>query len=252
MSVVGDLGLLAAGVGGGLSGSVAGLASLVTYPALLAFGLGPIAANATNTVALVFSGVGSVGASRPELAGQAARLRRLVPLALVSGAAGAAAVLLTPSGAFARVVPWLIAAASLVIVLPRPARPPTTVGGAPAVDRRALPAIVFVVAFYAGYFGAAGGVVLLAALLAATTETMARANAAKNVLLGGANLAGAVVFAAFGPLHWTAALALGAGCLIGSGMGPSVVRRVPARGLRLVIGVLGLGLAVVLAFQAYT
>jgi len=53
--------LLAAGIVGGLTGSIAGLASLATYPALLAVGLAPVSANVTNTVALVFTGVGTVG-----------------------------------------------------------------------------------------------------------------------------------------------------------------------------------------------
>ena len=52
--------LVVAGVAGGLAGSIAGLASLTTYPALLAVGLGPVAANVTNTVALVFSSAGYV------------------------------------------------------------------------------------------------------------------------------------------------------------------------------------------------
>ena len=80
--------LVLAGVGAGLTGSIAGLASLISYPALLAVGLPPVTANVTNTVALVLTGVGSVSASRPELKGQG---RRLVPLAtagLFGGAAG--------------------------------------------------------------------------------------------------------------------------------------------------------------------
>ena len=61
----------------GIVGSVASLASLVSYPALLALGLPPVSANVTNTVALVFSGVGSAAGSRPELAGQGRRVARL-------------------------------------------------------------------------------------------------------------------------------------------------------------------------------
>ena len=64
--------LFAAGIGGGLAGSIAGLASVTTYPALLLVGLPPVAANVTNTVALVFNGVGSVSGSLPELSGQRA------------------------------------------------------------------------------------------------------------------------------------------------------------------------------------
>src|SRR5207253_99660 len=56
--------LLCAGVGGGLAGSIGGLASLVSYPALLAAGLSPVTANVTNTVSMVFSGAGAAAGSR--------------------------------------------------------------------------------------------------------------------------------------------------------------------------------------------
>ena len=67
MTVVEFLLLVLAGIGAGLIGSVAGLASLVSYPALLATGIPPVTANITNTVSLVLTSVGSVSASRPEL-----------------------------------------------------------------------------------------------------------------------------------------------------------------------------------------
>ena len=69
--------LVVAGVGAGLTGSVAGQASLVSYPALLAAGVPPLTANMTNTVAVVLNGVGSVSASGPELKGQEPRVLRL-------------------------------------------------------------------------------------------------------------------------------------------------------------------------------
>ena len=94
--------LILAGFGGGLVGSVAGLASLVSYPALLAVGLPPVTANVSNTVALVFSSVGSVWGSRPELRGQRARVRHLGYVAIAGGTTGAVLLLATPSSA----LPW--------------------------------------------------------------------------------------------------------------------------------------------------
>jgi uncharacterized membrane protein YfcA len=250
MSVLEVAGLVLAGIGGGLTGSIAGLASLVTYPALLAVGLSPIGANVTNTVALVWSSVGSTVGSRPELVGQAIRIRRLVPLAVVAGAVGAALALLTPSGLFARIVPWLILAAALAIVARRRG-PVLAPGEVVAADRRGLPWAVAAIGVYGGYFGAAAGVVLLAVLLAATSDSFARVTATKNVVLGAANAAGAVVFAVWGPVRWTTAVPLAVGCFVGARLGPVVVRRVPTGPLRLVIGVLGVGLAGVLAYRAY-
>lgn len=61
--------LIIAGFAAGLLASVAGLASLVSYPALLAVGLPPVIANVTNTTALIFSGIGSTVSSLRELHG---------------------------------------------------------------------------------------------------------------------------------------------------------------------------------------
>src|SRR3978361_477576 len=92
--------LFLAGIGAGITGSTAGLASLISYPALLAVGLPPVIANVTNTVALIGSSIGSVSRSRRELRGLGADIRRLIPIAVLAGAAGAALLLLTPSDAF--------------------------------------------------------------------------------------------------------------------------------------------------------
>ena len=107
--------LVLAGVGAGLTGSIAGLASLISYPSLLAVGIPPVTANITNTVALVLNSVGSVSASRPELRGQGRRLLPLMGGALLGGMTGMALLLLTPAEAFEKVVPFLIAGASVAI-----------------------------------------------------------------------------------------------------------------------------------------
>jgi len=96
-------------------------------PALLLVGLPPVTANVTNTVALVFNGVGSVLGSRPELKGQGAWLKRIAPAAVVGGAVGAALLLSTPAQGFERVVPILLALASAAILLPRASRQETRV-----------------------------------------------------------------------------------------------------------------------------
>jgi uncharacterized protein len=242
--------LVLAGIGGGLSGSVAGLASLVSYPALLAVGLPPVTANVSNTVALVFSTAGSMWGSRPELTGQRAQARRLGTIALAGGITGAILLLATPSSSFELVVPWLIGLASLGILLPR------------RVDRVAeftarwhvwgLGIGIYLVAVYGGYFGAGAGVLLLALLLFASAEPLPRSNALKNLLLGVANGMAALAFVLFGPVRWRAVVPLAIGFLIGGRLGPVIVRRAPPGPLRLGIACAGLGLAVHLGLDAYT
>jgi uncharacterized membrane protein YfcA len=242
--------LILAGIGAGLIGSIAGLASLVSYPALLAVGLGAVSANVTNTVALIFSGIGSTAGSRPELVGQGARLRRLGITAAVGGLIGGGLLLVTPAAAFERVVPWLIAAASVAILIRQQ-------GGllpehhAHGSDSRTLQLGVLLVAVYGGYFGAAAGVLMVALLLALTRESLPRSNAVKNVILAIANTVAAIAFAVLGPVHWAAVVPLGLGFLAGGRLGPAVVRRAPAGVLRTLIGIAGLGLAARLGISAY-
>ena len=242
--------LLAAGILGGLTGSIAGLASVATYPALLLAGLPPVAANVTNTVSLVFNGIGSVLGSQPELRGQGGWLRRIVPAAALGGVAGAALLLLsTPAEGFEKVVPILLGGSAVLILLPRRSAPAHR-GHRPRAGLRASAAIL-AICIYGGYFGAAAGVLLLALLLTTGTDTLAHANAGKNVVLGVANATAALVFAVFAPVHWMAVVPLGAGCLVGSRLGPVVVRRAPAAPMRILIGLAGFGLAVKLGVDAY-
>ncbi|MCK9874418.1 sulfite exporter TauE/SafE family protein [Frankia sp. Ag45/Mut15] len=241
--------LIGAGVLAGITSTVAGLASLVSYPALLATGLPPLAANVTNTSALLFVAVGAGVGSRPELVGQGARLRRYGVAMFLGGAAGAALLLALPASAFERVVPVLIAGSAVVLwlqpsILAR--RRADAAEGGPVVF-----GLVLLTGVYLGYFGAGGGIALLAALAVAIPEPLVRVNALKNVVSGFANVVAAATFAVFGPVRWLSVLPLAAGLLVGGAVGPSLVRRLPPGLLRALVGLAALGLATSLALDAY-
>lgn len=262
--------LLGVGALAGVVSTVASLASVVSYPALLAFGLSPVSANVTNTVALMFTGLGAAAGSRPELTGQAHRVRTLGLLTAAGGGAGAAVLLLTPPRGFEYAAPLLIALGSVLLLLRRDPHLERSDDGGSAVGPNgqaslatgsAAPAgssgrwlsraAVFGVAVYIGYFGAAGGIIMLAALTRMYVQSLAKTNALKNVISGLANAVAGIGFAIFGPVRWAAAVPLAAGFLIGGWIGPSLVRRLPAGGLRIFIGVCGLAVAVRLAVTAY-
>jgi uncharacterized protein len=242
--LTGDIVLLVgAGAVAGMVGSAGGTASLISYPALLAVGIPPFQANVTNAVAFVASLPGSAAGSRPELRGQGHWLRRWALIAGAGGAAGAALLLLTPSGVFERVVPFLVAFAALALLL----QPKISVWqethlttSSPAL----LPCGVLAASVYNGYWGAGAGVMILALLLVTVDQHLARANALKNMLLGVADVVAAVGFVLFGPVDWAAAAPLALGFLAGSRVGPSITRRVPGNVLRVLVGLAGLGLAI--------
>jgi uncharacterized membrane protein YfcA len=241
--------LLAAGTLGGIFSTVVSIASLVSYPVLLALGVPPLSANMTNTVSLVLTGAGSVAGSRPELAGEGRRVLRLGVITACGGAAGAAVLLATPASLFTQVVPVLIGAASIVLLLqPRIKRLAPSEDG----EHRAIHLLsLFAVAMYVGYFGAAAGVLLLIVLGTMLNESLIKVNAIKNAVSGMANAMAALCFALFGDVHWAFAAPLAAGFLIGGWIGPKIARKVPATALRIVVSLCGIGLAVRLGLSAY-
>ncbi len=249
MTVAEAAALIAAGTVAGVVSTVASLASIVSYPVLLAIGLPPLAANVTNTVSLVFTGAGAALGSRPELGGQGRRVLRLGLITAAGGGAGAALLLSTGAKAFEAAAPVLIAAASLVLLL-QPQR--RVLAGNQTGERSPLRlAGLFAVAAYVGYFGAAGGILLLAILIPMLGESLPRTNAVKNVISGFANMVAAVTFALIGPVDWAVVVPLAAGFLAGGWLGPKLVRRLPGQALRYLVGVAGLAVAGWLGFQAY-
>ncbi|GID31452.1 sulfite exporter TauE/SafE family protein [Paractinoplanes brasiliensis] len=232
--------LVAGGVGGGLTGSMAGLASLVSYPALLAVGLPPIAANVTNTVALLSNTVGTAVGARQELRGHGRRLARLCTFAAVGGLGGAVLLLATPSSAFERIVPVLVALGAALLLLRDQLR---RWAGHRSMSAVVLAAIVLLIGVYGGYFGAAAGVLMLAVLSVAATEPLPVTNAIKSIALGASNLAAAIIYTVIAPVNWAAAGLMAIGCLLGSWLGPILVRRLPERPLRVAIAFAAVGLA---------
>jgi uncharacterized membrane protein YfcA len=249
MTMTHALVLLAAGMAAGIMSTVMSMASLVSYPVLLALGLPPLVANVTNTVSLVLTGAGSAAGSRPELTGQGGRIRRFGTVTALGGATGAAILLLAPAQTFQLVVPFLIAGSSVLLAIQPRIR---TLSARPEGERSvALNVALFGAAVYVGYFGAGGGVLLLAVLGIMVEESLARLNAIKNVISGLANFVASVGFAIFAPVRWSFVVPLAAGFLIGGWTGPKIVRRMPAQGLRIVVALAGLALAVKLALDAY-
>jgi len=241
--------LIGGGVLAGIAGVGAGIASLVSYPVLLATGLSPLVANVTNSVALTLSTAGAIAGSRPELRGQGERVRRYTLLAVTGGAIGAVLLLTTPEEIFGYLVPWLIGVAAIAL-LTRPwlqrMHADRLSAGHPAVTVG-----VAIAAVYSGYFGAGAGILVLALLAAVISDSMPRLNALKNTIVGTSNLLAATSFAVFGPVDWRSVLPLAAGCFLGGLVAPWIVRRIPDTPLRIGIGLVGLGLAIKLGIDAY-
>lgn len=239
-------GLLVAGIATGLTGSVTGLASLVSYPVLLAYGLAPISANVTGAVATLTTTVGAAISSRTELRGQWRRAAAVSVTGAVGAAVGMVLLLATPSHIFERIVPWLIAIGAVALLMRDRLRSMVTAtraGAGGGSGRAPLVVLVLFVGTYAGYFAATAGILMLVVLSITAHESLAVSNAVKNVVMGAVNLTAVVGYAFLAPIDWGAAMPMAVGCLAGSWLGPFVVRRIPERPLGIAIALAGCGLA---------
>lgn len=241
--------LTGAGVLAGTANTMAGAGSLLTFPALLAVGLSPLAANVSNCLGMIPGSASGAYGMRDQLVGQRATLLRWSVWAVLGSLVGAAVLLALPSAAFDRVVPVLVGAAGLLVLAqPYVVRRLGRVEGRPSAA--AGPA-VGAVAVYSGYFGAAQGVMFVGVLGILAPQPLRQTNAMKNVLAVTANGGAGLVYAVAAPVDWTAVLLLAVGTAAGGPLGAALAKRVPAGPLRLAIAAVALVVAVRLGLDAW-
>jgi len=245
-----DLGLAGlAAVAAGAVNALAGGGTLITFPTLTALGLPTVVANVTNTIAMAPGHFGATLAQKRDLAGQRARVSRLVPAALLGGLAGGALLLFTSERVFRQLVPFLILLASGLLAVQEPVRAwlLRRLGTHAHASREALAILpVFAASIYGGYFGAGLSVIVLAALGLLVDDSLTRLNATKQAIGFAANTAAAALFAFSGQVHWPAGLVMAVGAVAGGAIGGRLAGRVRPATLRLVV--VTVGVAVGLAY----
>lgn len=283
--------ILLAGIGAGFVGYAVGASSLVSYPALLAFGIPPVLANASNTVGVVGTGIGGVMGARKELKGQAVRSITYVVIGAFGGVAGVFLLLKLDPSVFEFAAPVLILLSSLIIAInPRgrmqakqaaadataqlkhieateatdatdaakrattptaPHRPPEQLVQPMSQDSWWVWLGVVAVAIYSGYFGAGAGTLALAMLDAAKIGPFHKINALKTLIGTGANISASVVFIIQGAVDWPAAIMLCIGCFIGGYIAPPITRKIPANIMRAAAVIAGIILTIDLGLKTY-
>jgi uncharacterized membrane protein YfcA len=245
--------LFFAGALGGALNSVAGGGSFISFPALLFSGVAPIAANATNTVALWVGTTASGGAYRKHL--DLSR-RVMVPLAatsVIGGIAGACLMLHTPAQTFLRVLPWLMLGATLLFMFGRQlARSGGSVERDASTNALAIAALFeLIVAVYGGYFGGGIGILNLAMLAALGMTDIHAMNALKVVLGGIINGIAVVTFVVAGAVVWKQCGVMTAGAILGGYFGAHYAQKLPGAWIRGFVIAVGTGMSAYFFWRGY-
>lgn len=217
----------------GAMNSVAGGGTFFSFPALLAAGVPPVAANASNSVALWPASLSGAWAYRSELA----RYKRyLVPMGLVSfigGIAGGLLLLSTKDATFSKLIPWLLLFATVLFAFS--GRISVLLRGADASDPGNTPTALAgqaVVSVYGGFFGAGMGILMLASLAMAGHDDVHEINAIKNLLSAIIYSVTVLTFVIAGAVDWPYTMIMLATATLGGYWGASIARKIPALWLR--------------------
>lgn len=244
-----QLAVLGAGLGAGVLTSTVGVASLLSFPVLLAVGLPPIVANASNTVGLVPAGLSGSFGYRRELREHPRATAVVLATCAIGSAGGAGLLLALSSDVFEAVVPWLILLSCLLVgAQPWISRWLRRTRNEPARLRHDLsPATVafsVLTGMYGGYFGAGSGVMMAAVLGLGTDLPVRIVNALKTFAVMAANVVATLVFVAVADLDWRAIGLLASGSVVGGYVGARLGRKMPPSVFRVLVVIAGAGTAV--------
>ncbi|MBS2030433.1 MAG: sulfite exporter TauE/SafE family protein [Deltaproteobacteria bacterium] len=243
--------LFLAAFSAGAINSVAGGGTLVTFPALLAAGLSPVMANATSTVSMVPSSLGSLGGYRKHLSGSTRLAIALAVPSLLGGALGAFLLIRAGDVTFGRIVPYLVFGATGLFMAQgwlrkrsqraddvEPTRGPR--------ELLALAGWQFLVAIYGGFFGAGMGILMLAALGFLGLRDIHRMNGLKNLAAIAINGVASVIFVVQDKVRWPLALLMAAGGIAGGYGGAGLAQRLGQQRVRTLVTIIGLSMGVYL------
>jgi len=223
--------------------AVAGGGSLLSFPVLVAFGVPPLSANATNSVALWPGALSSAFGFRSEIARTKHHLKFLLFPTIAGSLLGAYLLTHTPEKLFNIVVPALILLATLLLgfqpnikkaALARKTKLPVGIGMG----------LQFLVSVYGGYFGAGMGIVMLAIFGLFVEGTLHEQNALKAWLGVAINLVASAFFLGEGLLWLVPGFFVMAGAITGGYLSARLSRRVDPEKLRKCVVALGAAMTI--------
>jgi len=243
----------AGGFAAGAVNSMAGGGTFFSFPAMLAVGLPPVVANASNSVALWPGSLSGAWAYRQELA----RYKRyLLPMGIASfigGAAGGLLLLAAGDARFSALIPWLLAfATALFAFSPQLSTAlkrmrPVTAEKTGTQHGAGSPIGWFVqllVSVYGGFFGAGMGILMMASLAIGGHEDVQHINALKNLLSAVIYSVTVMTFIVAGAVSWPHTLVMVLTASLGGYWGARMARRIQGPWLRRMVIAVGAALTV--------
>jgi len=204
--------IASAGLVVGVINGMAGGASVISFPVLLATGLSPVSAAITNALGVTPANFFALISIRHRVKEIARQYAQLIWISITASILGAVALINMPPAVFEKIVPFLLLFATLSLLIKVK----------PRVDPQLqLKENIGIAAsgFYCGYFGPGQGVMVIAVLARDARRETADLNSAKNLIVGCTSIVSNVIYIFSGLVHWPFVLALLAGSTVGGTLG---------------------------------
>ena len=216
---------------GGING-MAGGASVISYPVLLATGMSPVNAAISNALGVTPANFFALIAVRNQMRVYFNEYKNLIIISIIGSTIGAFLLLNVPPGVFEKMVPFLLLFASLsFLIKAKPVRG----------QRHGVIEKIGIAAsgLYCGYFGPGQGVMVIAVLARDIRRESKTLNTAKNLIVGWTSLISNIIYIFSGRAVWPVVIALMVGSSIGGTIGGRWAAQMPKavyRGLILTVG----------------
>ncbi len=228
---------------GGING-MAGGASVISYPVLLATGMSPVSAAISNALGVTPANFFALIAVRHQMRAYFKEYRKLIIISVIGSTAGALLLLSVPPGVFEKMVPFLLLFASFSFLIKAK---PNRGARHDLVERIGIAAS----GLYCGYFGPGQGVMVIAVLARDIRRDPKTLNTAKNLIVGWTSLISNIIYIFSGRAVWPVVAALVVGASIGGTYGGRYAARMPATLYRALILTVGFGASLWLFWKYY-
>ncbi|MBB1473159.1 TSUP family transporter [Luteimonas sp. MC1782] len=225
----------------GIIDAIAGGGGLITIPALMAAGIPPVQAIATNKLQSSFGTAGAVLAFARK--GRIDFRRFLWPAvaAFAGSVGGAIAVQRVDPSFLAGLVPVLLVAMAAYFLLGPKA---SEAGRHARLGHAALVTLMFALGFYDGFFGPGTGSFMATALVALFGMGLVSATAHTKFLNLASNVAALATLVIGGQVLWLVGLVMAVASIAGGQVGAHLALRVGGRAIRPLLVVMSLALTV--------
>jgi len=232
--------LAAAGILGGIVNSLAGGGSFITFPALIAVGIPPVIANASNTFTATAGYLSGTYALRQEIKDSPKTILILSFISALGGILGAYLLTQTSNSEFETAVPWLLLFATVLFIFGGQLNKTLQLWSQKHrhIDQaqKWLFTLLFIgVSIYGGFFNAGLGILLLSYCSLAGYRSVNEMNALK--LLYSSTISGCaiILFLINDLISWNETLVLLVGTLIGGYAAGIVSKKIPNSWIRMAI-----------------